>query len=174
MKLWYRHRSSPVALLLLVVTLVWSGSAAGASARTSAGAPACVGLLSASSVATILHVSHLTGPSWHLNGQPLAYCTYGAAPDQLTVGVHPHGTLVGYHEQVAITVGTAKLKQRKLPAFGKVATAISDCVPVIGCHPVVVVLTKGYLIYVSDQLNGASMSSLPKVETLVERLIHRL
>lgn len=159
------------ALLFAVVALAWSGVAAGS---TSGGAPACVGLLSASAVAKTLHVSHLSGPSWHLDGMPTTYCTYGRAPNQLTVGVHPQGTLAGYHEQVAITVGTAKLKQKPLPAFGKVATAISDCVPVIGCHPVVVVLDKGYLIYVSDQLNGASMSSLPRVEALIKQLLGRV
>jgi hypothetical protein len=140
--------------------------------------PLCVKLLSASAIAGILHAGHLSGPVWHTDGVAEDYCTYS----------HGQGASV----QVTVDKGSspsefeAQLKAdhllfpkatfAKLPAFGKYADSYVDCTVVIGSYPSLIVLARGFLVQVSDQLEYASMSVtvqryLPLVEALAKALL---
>lgn len=149
-----------------------AGGSAGAAPRPagSGAPPLCVKLAPAAMVAKALQVRHLSGPNWHLDGMPTTYCAYGASPDQATVSVLRSSGVSGFDLQVKLSPGKTRMH---VPGFGSHATAIKDCVLNV-CQPILVVLSHGDLVDVSDQLGNTSWSKLSGVESIVRHIFAEL
>jgi hypothetical protein len=143
--------------------------------------PLCVKLLSASQVGRIMHAGRLSGPVWHEDGVAEDFCTYSGGHDaSIQVSVDEGATPSQFHEQLKVEheFFPRATFQQLPPYFGKYAVSWLDCVPVVGCYPSVLVLSKGYLVEVSDQLTYASRSItthryLPEVEALAKAVLAR-
>jgi len=142
--------------------------------------PLCV-KVPASEVARAMHTGRLSGPVWHTDGVAEDYCTYSANQDaSVQISVDGGATVPQFEEQLkADRQFFPKATFQDVPAMGKYAVSYVDCNPVLGCYPSLLVLSKGYLVGVSDQLTYANMATtvhryLPMVEGLVKAVLAKV
>jgi hypothetical protein len=125
--------------------------------------PLCARYLSAGAVAKFFHLGHLGDPTWLTDGYPVQTCVYAYTADQSVSDlIEAHQDVSGYKAQVqAVSELEPKAEVLPLPSLGRYAVDVVTCVGGPGqCFPEVIVLDRGYLVEVSEALQGVPVKDV--------------